>query len=77
MGILDNKSRSQPTSSLAKDKAINSTSMVDLAIIYCFLDFQLIAPPPIVNTQPVVDKKSPDKVFQLASLYPSRIAGYL
>ena len=50
MGILDNKSRSQPASSLAKDKAINSTSMVDLAIIYCFLDFQLIAPPPIVNT---------------------------
>ena len=50
MGISDNKSRNQPASSLAKDKAINSVSLVDLAIICCFLDFQLIALPPIVNT---------------------------
>ena len=50
MGISDNKSRNQPASSLAEDKAINSASMVELAIICCFLDFQLIAPSPTVNT---------------------------
>ena len=50
MGISDNKSCNQSASSLAEDKAINSASMVDLAIICCFLDFQIIAPPPIVNT---------------------------
>ena len=50
MGILDNKSRNQPASSLVEDKTINFATMVDLAIICYFLDFQFIAPPPIVNT---------------------------
>ena len=45
-GISYNKSLSQFASSLAKADAINSASIVELAIIVCFLDFQQIAPLP-------------------------------
>ena len=43
-GISYNKSLSQFASSLANANAINSASIVELAIIVCFLDFQQIVP---------------------------------
>ena len=43
-GISYNKSLSQFASSLAEANAINSASIVELAIIVCFLDFQQIVP---------------------------------
>ena len=48
-GIPYNKSPSQFASSLAETYAINSASIVELAIIVCFLDFQKIAPLPKVK----------------------------
>ena len=48
-GISYNKSLSQFASSLAEANAINSVSIVELAIIVCFLDFQQIAPLPKVK----------------------------
>ena len=47
-GISYNKSLSQFASSLANANAINSASIVELAIIV-FLDFQQIAPLPKVK----------------------------
>ena len=49
MEISDTKSQKQPVSSLVENHAINSASMVDLAMIYCFIDFWHIAPPPNIN----------------------------
>ena len=40
----------------------------------CFFDPQEIAPPPRVNTQPVVDLLSPTVDIQLAYVYPSSTA---
>ena len=56
-------------------KAINSASMVECDIQVCFLDPQETAPPPSVNTQPVVDKLSPTLDIQLSSEYLSNIVG--
>ena len=43
-GISYKKSLSQFASSLAEANAINLVSIVELAIIVCFLDFQQVAP---------------------------------
>ena len=48
-GISYNKSLSQFASSLAKGNAINSASIVELAIIVYFLDFQQIIPLPKIK----------------------------
>ncbi|KAA0058519.1 putative RING-H2 finger protein ATL71 [Cucumis melo var. makuwa] len=42
----------------ANSNAINSDSIVDLAIQVCFADFQDIAPPPSKNTYPLVELTS-------------------
>ena len=44
-----NKSLSQFASSLTNANAINLASIVELAIIICFLDFQQLAPLPMVK----------------------------
>ena len=56
-------------------KVINSISMVECDIQVCFLDPQETAPPPSVNTQPMVDKLSLILDIQLASEYLSNIVG--
>ena len=60
----------------AEAKAMNLNSIVEWEIHDYFLDAHDIAPPPRVNIQPDVDLLSPTLVTQLASEYPSNIAGY-
>ena len=57
--------------------AINSDSNVECEIHVCFFDTQEMVPPPRVNTQPDVELLSFVLVTQLASEYPSSIAGSL
>ncbi|KAL2534468.1 Uncharacterized protein Adt_07819 [Abeliophyllum distichum] len=77
LGISSKKLRSHSASSPHLSKAINSDSMVDLAITVCLEDFHDIAAPPKVNTNPLVDFESLISYIQLASFYPSITAGYL
>ena len=48
-GILDNKSHSQPASSLDKANAMSLASMVDFVITCYFLDLQHMALPPKIK----------------------------
>jgi hypothetical protein len=59
----------------AAANAINSDSIVECEIHVCFFEAQQMAPPPRVNTQPDVDLLSLVLIIQLASEYPSSIAG--
>ena len=74
-GISINKLLSQLISDLAFSKATNSDSMVDLAMQVCLDDFQETAPPGSLNTYPLVGFTSSVSEIQLASQYPSNIAG--
>ena len=65
------RSVSHSTSFPIVAKAINSSFMVEYDIQVCFLDPQETAPPPSVNTQPVVDKLSLILDTQVAYEYPS------
>jgi hypothetical protein len=58
--------------------AMYSASVVDKAIVGCRLLFHKVAPPPIMNTNPVVDLLSSRSLAQSASQYPvenNRIKG--
>ena len=77
IGISSKKFRIHYASSPALPKAINSYSIVDLAMQVCFEDFQDTAALPSVNTYPLVDLESFESDIQLASLHPSSTAGYL
>ena len=76
-GISSKKCRNHSASSPALSKAMNSDSIVDLAIQVCLEDFHDTAAPPSINTNPLVDFESFESEIQLASLYPSSTAGYL
>ena len=76
-GISAKKFRSHSASSPALSKAMNSDSIVERDIHVCLNDFRDISPPPIVKTYPLVDFVYVDPVIQFASLYPTRMAGYL
>ena len=43
-------------------RASNSASVVDVVTVFCFLDFQSIGPPNILNTYPSVDRKVPQYI---------------
>jgi len=73
-GISAKRFLNYSTSLSANSRATNSVSMVDLAIIVCLVDFQVTAPPPKVNTYPLVDFVSFESEIQLASPYPSNTA---
>ena len=77
LGISSKNWRSHSASSPHLSQAINSDSMVDLAIQVCLEDFQDTAAPPSVNTYPLVDFESFISDIQFALVYPSRTAGYL
>ena len=70
-----NKLLSHSASDPAFSKAINSDSMVDLAMQVYLDDFQETTPPASVNTYPLVGFTSSVSEIQLASQYPSKIAG--
>ncbi|CAL5433238.1 unnamed protein product [Camellia sinensis] len=77
IGISSRKWRSHSASSPALSKAMNSDSIVDLAMQVCLEDFQDTAAPPRVKTYPLVDFKSLVSDIQFASQYPSSTVGYL
>ena len=77
IGISSRKFRSHYASSPVLSNAMNSDSIVDLAMQVCLEDFQETTAPPKVNTYPLVDLVSLESDIQLASLYPSNTAGYL
>ena len=76
IGISSRKRRSHSASFLALSKAMNSDSLVDLAMQVCLEDFQDRAIPPRVKTYPLVDFESLVSDIQFASQYPSSTAGY-
>ena len=63
LGMSLRKLQKHSASFLALSKAINSASIVDLAMQVCLDDFQDIAPPPRVNTYPLVDLVSLEQVI--------------
>ncbi len=67
LGISSKNWRSHSASSPHLSRAMNSDSMVDLAIIVCLEDFQEMAALPSVKTNPLVDFESPESVIQFAS----------
>src|SRR3954464_9056175 len=67
-GISFKRWRNHSASSAHLSKAINSDSIVDLAMIVCLEDFQDTAAPPNVNTNPLVDFVSFISDIQFASL---------
>ena len=71
------KWQSHSASSPALSKAMNSDSIVDLAMQVCLEDFQDTVAPPRVKTYPLVDFESLVSDIQFASQYPSNIARYL
>ena len=77
LGISSKKFRSHSAFSPALSNAMNSDSIVDRAIYIYLEDFHDTAAPPSVKTNPLVDLESAVSDIQLASLYPSRTAGYL
>ena len=77
IGISIRKFRSHSASSPVLSNAMNSDSIVDLAMQVCLEDFQVTVAHPKVNTYPLVDLVSLESDIQLASLYPSNTAGYL
>ena len=77
LGISSTKWRSHSASSAALSSAMNSDSIVDLAIQVYFEDFHEIAALPSVKTYPLVDLKSFTSDIQFGSLYPSNTAGHL
>ena len=70
------KFRSLSTYSPALSRAPSSEIIVELAIHVFLEDFQETAPPPRVNTYPLVDFTSFDLVIQFASLYSSNTIEY-
>jgi hypothetical protein len=54
----DNKFLNHRASCVALDKAIYLASVVDIAVIDCFLRNQVIMLPAIIKTYPVIDFKS-------------------
>ena len=74
-GISINKLLSHSALDPTFSKATNYDSMVDLAMQVCLDDFQETAPPASVNTYPLVGFTSSVLEIQLASQYPSNIAG--
>jgi hypothetical protein len=60
---------SQQASLPASDRATYSASVVDNAIVVCFLDLQVIAPPLDKKMYPDVDLQSSVSAYE-ASLYP-------
>ena len=77
IGISSRKWQSHSASSPTLSKAMNSDSIVDLAIQVCVEDFQDTAALPRVKTYPRVDFESLVSDIQFASQYPSSTAGYL
>ena len=77
IGISSMKWQSHSAYSPALFEAMNSESIVDLAMQVCLEDFQDTATPPRVKTYPLVDFKSLVADIQFASQYPSSTAGYL
>ena len=77
LGIFSTNWRSHSASSVALSKAMNSNSIVDLAMHVYLEDFQETAAPSKVNTYSLMDFKSFISDIQFASLYPSSTAGYL
>jgi hypothetical protein len=75
-GISAKRFLSHSTSDLAKSNAINSASIVDLAIEVCLEDFQATATAPREKINPLVDLVSLESDIQLASEYPSSTLGY-
>jgi hypothetical protein len=55
--------------------AMYSTLVVDKVIVGCYLLLQEMAPPPIMNTNHVVDLLSSRSSAQLASQYPTKSWG--
>ena len=76
LGISSKIFQSHLASSPTLSKAINSDSIVDLAIQVCLDDFQDTAAPPSVNTYPLVDFVPLVPVIQFASQYPSSTTRY-
>ena len=74
-GILDRKFLNHSASLPTNSRAINSDSMVEVAMRVCLDDFQATTPPPKVKTYPLVDFISSELEIQLASLYPSNTTG--
>ena len=68
VGISDRKLRIQLASLLVVASAIIPNSIVDMANIVCFLDFQATSPPAILKIQPLVSLDSYERKFQSASL---------
>ena len=62
-GVSSKKFRSHSAFSPALSNAINSDSIVERAMQVCLDDFQETAPPPIVNTYPLVDFTSFNSVI--------------
>ena len=71
------KWRSHAASSPALSEAMNSDSIVDLAMQVCLEDFQDTTAPRRVKTYPLVDFESLVSDIQFAAQYPSSTAGYL
>ena len=68
IGIFSKKLCSNYDFSTALSSAINTDSIVDIAIHVCLEDFHDIAAPPRVNTYPLVDLVSILSDIQFASL---------
>ena len=75
--ISSRKWRSHSASSPALSRAMNSDSIIDLAMQVCLEDFQDTVAPPRVKTYPLVDFESLVSDIQFVSQYPSSTAGYL
>src|ERR1043165_3117009 len=69
-------SRSHSASTHDVSNAVSSASIIDLVRIVCLQDFQETAPPPSVNTYPLVAFISSASDIQLESLYLSSIVGH-
>ena len=76
-GISFRNWRSHSASSAHLFKAMNSDSIVNLAMIVYLQDFHDTAAPPNVNTNPLVDFVSVISGVQFTSLYPSTTTEYL
>ena len=71
------KLRSHSASSPALSYAMNSDSIIDLAMHVCFENFQDTIAPPRVKTYSLVDFESFESDIQFASQYPSSKCEYL
>ncbi|KAK1686028.1 hypothetical protein QYE76_046876 [Lolium multiflorum] len=68
-------SRNHSDSTVVVSKAVSSASIVDLVNMVCLQDLHDTAPPPKVNTYPLVAYRSATSEIQFESLYPSSTAG--